>query len=589
MSIAIGEVISVKGINIVVELYEESNKETLFYKGERFNGVSIQEHILIRRGFKDIVAIVQGEYLDEKMPTENGRTFVRKIELKPIGYFQENQFYEGIKYLPMIRDLAYLMSDKQVRQVYGEGDDDFVVGEILKEELPVSLQWASLFNTHIGVFGNTGSGKSNTLTTLYTKLFSQKLKQINGKSHFVVIDFNGEYTAGQLCTDPKFKKVYDLDTRKDGQSKFPLSEAVFWDEEIFGILFKATENTQKPFLKRIITGRERFKEFPNSLENYTKKILVKALTSTSPKKEFAELIVEIADIVHADELKQKTLQLSWHSKSVNFYFLNTGTHLNGGSDDFGYKNYFEESINQLKIGNLSHFEELKLRVNLQLLSDLVNGFVQFDHIQPLLKRIESSLTSLQRVIEIGENPKLHLLTVVSLRKSNQEIKKIIPLLLAKYYYDSHKVTVINDSPPKKTFHMIIDEAHNILSMQSNRESESWKDYRLELFEEIIKEGRKFGFYLTLSSQRPADISSTIMSQIHNFFIHRLVNDRDLLLLENSISTLDALSRSMIPNLARGCAVVTGTSFDIPMIVQFKALSKEAQPDSGDVDLTKLWG
>lgn len=76
MSIAIGEVISVKGINIVVELYEESNKETLFYKGERFNGVSIQEHILIRRGFKDIVAIVQGEYLDEKMPTENGRTFV---------------------------------------------------------------------------------------------------------------------------------------------------------------------------------------------------------------------------------------------------------------------------------------------------------------------------------------------------------------------------------------------------------------------------------------------------------------------------------------------------------------------------------
>jgi DNA helicase HerA-like ATPase len=136
--------------------------------------------------------------------------------------------------------------------------------------------------------------------------------------------------------------------------------------------------------------------------------------------------------------------------------------------------------------------------------------------------------------------------------------------------------------------MIVDEAHNILSMQSNRESENWKDYRLELFEEIIKEGRKFGFYLTLSSQRPADISPTIMSQIHNFFIHRLVNDRDLLLLENSISTLDYLSRSMIPNLSKGCAVVTGISFDIPMVVQFRRLEEGCQPDSGDVDLKKLW-
>jgi DNA helicase HerA-like ATPase len=190
---------------------------------------------------------------------------------------------------------------------------------------------------------------------------------------------------------------------------------------------------------------------------------------------------------------------------------------------------------------------------------------------------------------IGENPVDNLLTVISLRKSNQEIKKVIPLLLAKYYYGSHKEAVINSSPPDKTFHLIIDEAHNILSMQSNRESEGWKDYRLELFEEIIKEGRKFGFYLTLSSQRPADISATIMSQIHNFFIHRLVNDRDLLLLENSISTLDSLSRSMIPNLAKGCAIITGTSFDLPMVVQFKELPKEHQPDSDDVDLKKLWG
>lgn len=123
MSIAIGEVIAVKGVNILVELFEESNKETLFYQGEKFKGVSIQEHILIKRGFKNIVALVQGEYLDERFEQEDGKSYVRKIELKPIGYYDQGEFYEGIKHLPMIRDVAYLMNEQQVRQIYGEADD----------------------------------------------------------------------------------------------------------------------------------------------------------------------------------------------------------------------------------------------------------------------------------------------------------------------------------------------------------------------------------------------------------------------------------------------------------------------------------
>lgn len=123
-----------------------------------------------------------------------------------------------------------------------------------------------------------------------------------------------------------------------------------------------------------------------------------------------------------------------------------------------------------------------------------------------------------------------------------------------------------------------------LSQQSNREAESWKDYRLELFEEIIKEGRKFGIFLTIASQRPADISPTIVSQLHNYFIHRLVNDRDLALLENTISTLDSLSKAQIPTLPQGACVVTGTTFEIPMLIQVERLPKSKEPDSADVNL-----
>lgn len=84
-----------------------------------------------------------------------------------------------------------------------------------------------------------------------------------------------------------------------------------------------------------------------------------------------------------------------------------------------------------------------------------------------------------------------------------------------------------------------------------RESETWKDYRLEQFEDIIKEGRKFGVFITIASQRPADIWRTIASQLHNFFIHRLLNDRNLYYVDNTISTLDALSRGLkFPDFSR---------------------------------------
>lgn len=241
------------------------------------------------------------------------------------------------------------------------------------------------------------------------------------------------------------------------------------------------------------------------------------------------------------------------------------------------------------LDKINDFDEIIIRINIQLLNDLTYGYVQIEHIQPLLKRVEASIKYLDKIFNIKEDTvdSFKLLNVISLRNCNQAAKKIVPLLLAKMFYQKHKDTVSN--PPNKTLHFIIDEAHNILSQQSNREHEIWKDYRLEMFEEIVKEGRKFGMYLTLSSQRPADISPTIMSQIHNFFIHRLVNEKDLFLIDNTLSTLDKMSKSLIPNLSKGTCVVTGTAFDLPIVMQVDYIKeKENRPDSDDVDLEDLW-
>jgi len=589
MSIRVGEVIAVHGTKVVLKIDEQSSKEMLFFDGDKYKGVSIREYLSIQRGFRDIICTVEGEYLDEsRTELQDGKqNFVRKVEARPIGYFDNAGFTQGIKYLPMIQDSAYLMPEEKIRSIFDrKADDDFRIGQMLKEEIAVGLPWRRLFNSHIGIFGNTGSGKSNTLAKLYTVLFDKKLPLIAGKSRFVVLDFNGEY-GGEQLPPAASKKVYQLSTLtipdpNEPTARFPLAPQEFWELETMALLFQATANTQRPFLNRVIWGKQRFGANPESLAAYAKAKFKQSFCAGEAKPATLDLMRTVAKRMGNQNVLNLLGDVTWYR---NGRFNYDGVFID--PDGVRYDARIAPIVDSLAVGGLDDFDQLVLRVNLQLLSDLNAGYVQFEHIQPLLKRIESSLASLRKVLTISEEaPAEHLLTVISMRRCNNEIKKVLPLLFAKHYYNSHKTTVAN--PPDRTIHVIVDEAHNILSEQSVREAETWKDYRLEQFEEIIKEGRKFGMFITIASQRPADISPTIVSQLHNFFIHRLVNDRDLYLVDNTISTLDALSRSLIPGLSQGCCVVTGTAFELPMVIQVDRLPSDKQPASEDVDLEKLW-
>lgn len=592
MSINVGEVIAVRGTSITLRIYEESNLETIFYEGDKYKGVSIQEYIAIKRGFYLIVCIVEGEYLDDsRYEIDNTqKKYIRKVEVKPIGYFEQNKFIEGIKLMPMIKDKVYLLDEHQVISIFSpDVNGKFVIGKMLKEGLSISLPWHKLFNSHIGIFGNTGSGKSNTLTKLYSKLFENYENNLLNKSHFLLIDFNGEYVGNQLIKESRNKQSYNLSTGVKAGDKFPLDSEHIWNTEILALLFQATSHTQTPFLNRVIERRKRDQKKFEDLKSYVIGTFYLCLISSNHNKDFLVYFQTIANLLEHQPFIDRVSQFEWNN-TYKIFFCKTKIpgkydYLDNKDNFFANIKKYLDGLNTTKIDDLN---ELKIRINCQLLRELLCGYVQFDHIQPLLKRVESSLVDLHKVFKSHKDiNELKLLNVVSLRHCNQSMKKIVPLLLAKMFYQEHRDTV--KTPPQKTLHFIIDEAHNILSQQSNREQESWKDYRLELFEEIIKEGRKFGMYLTLSSQRPADISPTIMSQLHNFFIHRLVNDKDLFLIDNTISTLDRMSKGLIPSLSKGVCIVTGTAFDLPLVMQVDYIeNKEHRPASDDVDLFELW-
>lgn len=621
----VGNVIEIDGLTVKVLMCENTNLLSYFYDGKTYKGVTINSFVGIIRGPYKIVAKVQKEYLEDldRDPRQHSYAidrFRRIVELQLIGWFYSEDFTFGIKCFPMIYNEVVLLTDLEIAKIFQVDiniETSLPVGQIIQTETAFSVPWKKLFNTHIGLFGNTGSGKSNTLCKLYGELFRLQNLELENRKHFdfgnhsqfLILDFNGEYVNKQTLAESK--TVKSLSTRKeDGADKIHLDDKEFWNIETLSILFSATEKTQRPFLQNLLDYFECANGF--DVDGFINKIAgaFKNVFEGNNDKEMFRLLRDIYVMLgfreiggHYESVDGSPIPWSnaiWHSTSGT-YIIPKGKNPN---DDL-YLNSIEEGGVESKkeelkeivqanpcrehIENFSLTDRLRIMAICQLIYGLRCRHVQFDHINPLLRRIDARSRFIDKIIatDKADSDDSSFVSVISLRDCNVDAKKMIPLLIAKQAYNQHRDKNVGEKI-ESTFHLIIDEAHNILSEQAQREEESWKDYRLDVFEEMIKEGRKFGFYLTIASQRPHDISPTIISQVHNFFLHRLVNDRDLQMINNTINSLDRVSRHFIPTLAPGQCVVTGTAFELPVLVQIEQLSVEERPASDDADLERIW-
>jgi hypothetical protein len=625
----VGTVREIRGTNVIIRLFENSSQMTYFLNGHRYSGVMIGSYIGIKRGHYTIVAKIEKEYAqdifhDTKIQEFSKDRFIREVEAKVIGSFVREKYISGMVAFPQIfNDVILLPNEKISSIICGDTSTEedptggnpstnpelfFKIGNLWPEGIPYMINWAKIFNTHIAIFGNTGSGKSNTLARLYTNLFYLDTKNIIefGESRFVVIDFNGEYVGKKVLSENK--RIYKLNTRVqngDSKNKIPIPADKFWDKEMLSILFGATAQTQQPFLNRLLNYYFPDTTFIDNLSKY----LCRAFKTvySFPSKESLSLLKDALDIleINPDKFSSWINRSAFNPNNPNGYYSTTiipnwaeRNHRFYWNADAN-ENILSEEIarieNTLKSYNWEEkaknpIIQLRLAATFQMIFDLSRHTIQYDHISPLIHRIEARSKDLDKVLlidhfqeEVNIFPDKNI-NVISLKHVNKDIKMLIPMLIAKISYNLHRTQSEQDS----IFNLIIDEAHNILSEKTTTESEKWKDYRLDVFEEIVKEGRKFGYYLTIASQRPADISPTIVSQIHNYFIHRLVNDNDLRLLDRTMTSLDYISKSSIPNLSAGQAIITGVSFDLPVIAQIDKLPKDEAPNSSNSELERIW-
>lgn len=591
----IGEVTAVTGRVIHIEVDLEKNLSELFFDGDILQNIAVGSYIDIRKGFLSLIGKVEGEIANTDnslKPNLYQNNLNRRIlTVSLVGYIDRlTRFTGGTKELPLIGNAAFLLTKEKVHQVHSLIKNEEIGLEIAVSEnegYEISLPIDGLINSHIAIFGNTGSGKSNTLAIMFQEFISKmqrrNIKKFEKNCKILLLDFNGEYIEKDCLTTQK--ETYKLSTRSENGDKIPLSREGFLDIEILSILSNATEKTQKPFLKRALSLYLRVTQDNNSTDFFRNilKNQVMQILQMSDKIRAYQLIDYLRQILPEKENDipiDLISDLEWHNVSNEFKLGNS---------------YLQQTPDQIK-NTIAYQCAQKIELSDDIISDLVtfcyvqliydvlSNRAQNEHIAPVINKLKSKEKDIRKIFSTTSKNSFFKsnVVVVSLTDVNLEMRKMIPLLICKKVYQDHKL-----NKNECSLNIIIDEAHNILSRDSFRESESWKDYRLETFEEIIKEGRKFGVFVTIASQRPSDISHTITSQAHNYFIHRLLNQKDLQSISNAVSYIDKLTEESIPTLPTGICIFSGMASSIPLKLGIKPLPENQRPKSKTLSFSNL--
>lgn len=587
----VGEVSAVTGRRISVTVDNDKNLSELFFDGDLVRNIAVGSYVEIRKGFTSLIGKVDGENAQfenrsdqDITPTPSSK---RVLSISLVGFIDRSgDFYGGTKELPLVGNEAFLLTKRKVHQVHNLVAKDGIALEIANSEYEgydIALPVDGLMNSHIAIFGNTGSGKSNTLAMLYQSFIAamrvRDAAAFENNCRILLFDFNGEYASEHCLTEQK--TIYKLSTRNEEGDKIPLSDDGLLDIEMLSILADATEKTQKPFLNRALKYQNKVMNAEDPLD-YTKNILrnqVRQILQMSDKIKADQLLDYMRQILPDSDAAGNPIELArdldWNNTHAEFMWGNTylkshpeqipNTFIHGHVDQFNFANDV--------ISDFITFGYV------QLVYDVLSNRAQNEHIAPVINKLKSKQRDIRKIFDPAVQGDVFAsnVVVVCLHDVNLEMKKTIPLLIARKIYQDHK-----SAYQGKSLSIVIDEAHNILSRESFRESESWKDYRLETFEEIIKEGRKFGVFVTIASQRPNDISHTITSQAHNYFIHRLINQKDLQSISSAVSYIDKLTEESIPTLPTGTCIFSGIAGQMPLKLAIKPLEERLQPKSTTV-------
>ena len=531
------------------------------------------------------------------------------VKARFLGEFQNNRFVGGVIRKPNLNATVRIITPEEMNLIVGQKtQSNMLLGSSpLYDNCDIRVDINNLFSNHMAIMGNSGSGKSCGVARLLQNVFLDP-SFIPYRANFFIFDSSGEYrNAFQNLNEINPNYHYKFYTTNYNEPNTEQLKIPLWllNTDDFALLLSVNSHSQLPIIERMCKLVYVFHQKDMNATEYKNHIIAKAImtvlysneTSTSKRNDIFSIIASCS--TSNFNLEAEVQGIGYTRKFRDCFAIDSNGQF---SESVLITKYISEFIHpeldnyEPSENTFFTLEDLEKALNFTLISEgwLRNENTYSDAVTirvrlhalitgPCAKYFQCrnymSLTQFISSLIMTSDGK-HKCQVVNfnLDDVDDSFAKSVTKIFSRILFDFCKNLKDRGSLP---FNLFLEEAHCYIQHDTD---EFILGYNI--FDRIAKEGRKYGVIMNLISQRPVEISETVISQCSNFMIFKMNHPRDIDYIKKMVPNISEEIVEKQKTLQPGTCMAFGTAFQIPLIVHMQM--PDPAPYSGNADVFARW-
>lgn len=530
-----------------------------------------------------------------------------KIKVNFLGEFVNGKYNNGLIRKASLNSTIRFINKEELLELIGKESNEFLkIGECATyKDFNVCPSINSMFSNHMCIFGNSGSGKSCGVARIVQNILESS-KSLAYNANLIFFDSFGEYKnafKNISSINPNYSYKFVTSNKRDESDvdiNIPINLMTIDD---WAILLQAEKHTQLTIIGRALEYARIFACDNEESHKYKNNIIAKALltvlysSDTASKKK--DEIFKIINTCNTNEFNfDSPIQGIGYTRTFTDCFaidskgrfgeevLITEYILKYSEDEVkkvpnvdGVSFSLQDFANALEFTLISEgFNQNKnMHDDAQILKVRLTTILQNEVGRFFTSEYEKVSAFLSKLFTIN-NRKVQIVNI-NLETLSDSYAKALVKIYSRIIFDFSKQNSIKATIP---FHLFLEEAHRYVQNDSDVFLLGYN-----IFDRIAKEGRKYGTIIDIISQRPVEVSDTVIAQCSNFLIFKMTHPMDIKYVEEMLPNISSDVIQKIKVLQPGTCVAFGSAFKIPMIIRLKM--PDPRPYSSNCDVATFWG
>ena len=545
---------------------------------------------------------------DDKLLGEVKNVDENSVKIELLGEFAGTRFIAGTIKKPTLTSTLRVINEEELDIIMGKADENslYIGKSPIYKDRSIYANINDLFSNHLAIFGNSGSGKSCSVSRIVQNIFLNQ-NFLAQNANLFIFDAYGEYKNAFRDIN-KINPVYQYkflttNPTEETDMLFQLPVFLFTNDDV-ALLLNADNHAQLTIIERMMKLAKLFSRNDAVTEKLKNHLIAKAIQSVlfsnqnaSGKKNDIFTIISSCQ-TPAFNMNTEIQGIGYTRRFSECFKIDSKGEFGESVliNEYIAKNLNEELESSIEVPVNAFFtlKDMEKALDFTLIGEgFLNNRQMQDSAIILKVRLHSIINSrnslyfdIKQFITLEQyisslivlNHRRSQIININLEDVDDNLAKVIVKIVSKMIFDFSKSRKIRASIP---FHLIIEEAHRYVVADNDKFLLGYN-----IFERIAKEGRKYGVLIDLISQRPVDISETVVAQMSNFLVLKMTHPKDLEYIEKMLPNVSSDIIEKLNSLQSGTLVSFGNAFKIPLLIKMDL--PNPLPYSSNCDVIARW-